>query len=621
MTFGHDSISPPGPRHAAPRPGLAEARAAMREVFGFPEFRPGQGEILEAVLAGDDVLAVMPTGRGKSLCFQLPAILNGGLTLVVSPLIALMRDQVAALQSAGVEAASLTSADDADAREDTWRKLDEGSLRLLYMAPERLAAPGLAQRLGRAGLSLIAVDEAHCVSQWGHDFRPDYLRIAELARAAGSPQIAAFTATADAAARRDIAARLFTREPKEFVAGFDRPNIFLAVGARQSGAAQVLDFIRARPGRAGIVYCTSRKGCDDMAERLRKAGIDALAYHAGLDSAQRSARQDRFVQSDSLVMCATVAFGMGVDKPDVRFVVHAGLPKSMEAYYQEIGRAGRDGDPADTLLLWTLGDAALRRRQISESESDATRKQMELRRLGALVAYCEAPRCRRQTLLAYFGDASDPCGHCDLCADPPELIDGTVLAQKAMSAIARTGQRFGLEHLVNVLRGGDTDKVREHGHDALPTFGVGADLTRPQWMGVFRQLFAAGLIDQPVDGHGEWVITAQGREVLFARAPVALRPPQAERKTAGRRGPAPEAADVLRSEDARALYAALRAKRLELAQAAGKPAYTVFADRTLVELAQTRPANLEAMSGVFGIGSRKLERYGAAFLEVIAAHR
>jgi len=282
---------------------------------------------------------------------------------------------------------------------------------------------------------------------------------------------------------------------------------------------------------------------------------------------------------------------------------------------------GIRGDPADTLMLWTLGDAALRRRQISESESDATRKQMELRRLGALIAYCEAPRCRRQTLLAYFGDASDPCGHCDLCLDPPELIDGAVLAQKAMSAIARTGQRFGLEHLVNVLRGGDTDKVREHGHDALPTFGVGKDLTRPQWMGVFRQLFAAGLIDQPVDGHGEWVITPQGREVLFGRLPVALRPPQAERKAASRRGPAPEAADVLNTDDARKLYGALRAKRLELAQAAGKPAYTVFADRTLVELAQARPATLDAMAGVFGVGSRKLERYGAAFLEVIAAHR
>ncbi|MCC5996461.1 MAG: RecQ family ATP-dependent DNA helicase, partial [Oceanicaulis sp.] len=501
----------------------------MREVFGFHDFRPGQAEILDAVLAGRDVLAVMPTGRGKSLCFQLPAILKGGLTLVVSPLIALMRDQVTALQSAGVEAASLTSADDPQSREETWRKLDDGALRLLYMAPERLAVPGLAQRLGRAGLALIAVDEAHCVSQWGHDFRPDYLRIAELARAAGSPQIAAFTATADAAARRDISARLFTRTPAEFVAGFDRPNLFLSAGARRSGASQILDFVQARPDRAGIIYCTSRKACDETAERLRAAGIDALSYHAGLDSAERSARQDRFVQSDSLVMCATVAFGMGVDKPDVRYVVHAGLPKSMEAYYQEIGRAGRDGDPADTLLLWTLGDAALRRRQIAEGEADDARKAMELRRLGALIAYCEAPRCRRQTLLAYFGETADPCGHCDLCADPPALIDGSELAQKAMSAIARTGQRFGLEHLIGVLRGADTDKVRAHGHDALPTYGVGAELTRAQWMGVFRQLFAAGLIDQPVDGHGEWVITPQGREVLFGRAPVRLRPPETER--------------------------------------------------------------------------------------------
>ncbi|KAA5804092.1 DNA helicase RecQ [Alkalicaulis satelles] len=591
----------------------------MRDVFGFHDFRPGQADILEAVLARRDVLAVMPTGRGKSLCFQLPAMLNDGLTLVVSPLIALMRDQVSALQAAGVEAASLTSADDAEARETTWRKLDEGVLKLLYLAPERLAVPGLAERLGRAGLNLIAVDEAHCVSQWGHDFRPDYLRIAELARAAGSPPIAAFTATADAAARRDIAARLFARAPDEFVAGFDRPNLFLSVAARRSGQQQILDFVRARPDRAGIIYCTSRKACEEMAARLQKAGVDALAYHAGLESAERSARQDRFVKSEASVMCATIAFGMGVDKPDVRYVVHAGLPKTVEAYYQEIGRAGRDGEPADTLLLWSLGDAALRRRQIAESEADEARKAMELRRLGALIAYCEAPRCRRQALLAYFGEETGPCGHCDLCADPPELMDGTVLAQKAMSAIARTGQRFGLEHLICVLRGADTEKVRAHGHDALPTYGVGAELSRAQWMGVFRQLFAAGLIDQPVDGHGEWVITPAGKDVLFGRAQVRLRPPSAERAPAPSRA-APDAAEALKTPQERKLYSALRALRLELAREAGKPAYTVFADRTLVELALARPQTLDAMGGVFGVGARKLERYGEAFLAVIAAH-
>jgi ATP-dependent DNA helicase RecQ len=600
------------------RVSLSTAKAAMAEIFGFPQFREGQGEIIEAVLDGRDVLAVMPTGRGKSLCFQLPAIVRGGLTLVVSPLIALMRDQVGALQANGVEAAHLTSADTPEEREAAWEALDRGTLRLLYVSPERLAAAGLAERLGRAGLTMIAVDEAHCVSQWGHDFRPDYLRIAELARAAGQPQIAAFTATADAAARRDIAARLFPGPAVEFVSGFDRPNLHLAAGARRSGDHQIEDFVKARPGRAGIVYCASRKACDGLADKLRKTGVDALSYHAGLDSQVRGARQDRFVKEDGVVMCATIAFGMGVDKPDVRYVVHAALPKSMEGYYQEIGRAGRDGDPADTLLLWSLGDAALRRRQIAEGDADETRKSMELRRLSALIAYCEAPACRRQTLLSYFGDAAQPCGNCDLCDDPPTLIDGAQLAQKAMSAIARTGQRFGLEHLVSVLRGVKTDKVLARGHDALPTFGVGEDLSKAQWMSVFRQLFAAGAIDQPIDGHGEWTITAKGKEILFARQSIQLRPPEEARGTRSARArPASDAAEALQSETDRALYGQLRKLRLTLAQEAGKPAYTVFADRTLIELAREKPATLEEMSRCFGVGARKLERYGEAFLDTI----
>lgn len=603
---------------SADSPALAEARRVMAELFGFRDFRPGQAEILEAVLAGEDVLAVMPTGRGKSLCYQLPAVVRGGLTLVVSPLIALMRDQVSALQANGIEAGSLTSADDPASRELTWERLDAGTLRLLYLAPERLAVPGLAERLGRAGLTMIAVDEAHCVSQWGHDFRPEYLRIAELAQAAGRPQIAAFTATADAAARRDIAARLFARAPREFVAGFDRPNLHLAVAAKRSAFHQVRDFVKARPQRSGIVYCASRKACEDYAERLRAEDVDALAYHAGLDGASRGERQDRFVKEDGVVMCATVAFGMGVDKPDVRYVVHAALPKSMEAYYQEIGRAGRDGDPADTLMLWSIGDAALRRRQIAESEAEETRKAMELRRLGALIAYCEAPRCRRQTLLAYFGDSIEACGNCDLCDDPPDLIDGTVLAQKAMSAIARTGQRFGLEHLVSVLRGVSTDKIAARGHDRLPTFGIGQDLSKDQWMSVFRQLFAAGAIDQPIDGHGEWVITPRGKEILFGNAGIELRPPEEKRAARVARHRPSDAAEALQSQRDRDLYEKLRRLRGELARESGKPAYTVFADRTLIEMALARPSSREEMARVFGVGARKLERYGDLFLDLIA---
>ncbi|WP_439635040.1 DNA helicase RecQ [Oceanicaulis sp.] len=598
-------------------PQLDQARQTMAEVFGYRDFRPGQAEIIDSVLKGRDVLAVMPTGRGKSMCFQLPALLRGGLTVVISPLIALMRDQVSALQAVGVNAAALTSTDEAQDREAAWRALDDGSLRLLYMAPERMAVPGLAERLGRAGLSMIAVDEAHCVSQWGHDFRPDYLRISDFAQAAGRPQIAAFTATADAAARRDIAGRLFEQAPDEFVSGFDRPNLHLAVGARRSGAAQIIDFVKARPDRAGIIYCSSRKACDDIAAKLQAENVYALSYHAGLDARTRSFRQDEFVKGDGVVMCATIAFGMGVDKPDVRYVLHAALPSSMEAYYQEIGRAGRDGDPADTLMLWSLSDAALRRRQINEGDSDEDRKRMELRRLSALIAYCEAPQCRRQTLLGYFGDEIEPCGHCDLCDDPPKLIDGQVLAQKAMSAIARTGQRFGLEHLISVLRGLKTDKVLARGHDGLPTFGVGEDLSKEQWMSVFRQLFASGAIDQPIDGHGEWIITPKGKEILFGKQSVMLRPPEEQRGVRSARARPSDAADQLLSETDRALYTALRKKRLELAKESGKPAYTIFADRTLIEMAASKPQTLEDLSRVFGVGARKLERYGEEFLAII----
>ena len=597
---------------------LDKARRMMAEVFGYRDFRPGQAEIIDSVLDGRDVLAVMPTGRGKSMCYQLPALMRGGLTVVISPLIALMRDQVSALQTAGVNAAALTSTDEADDREAAWRALDDGSLRLLYMAPERMAVPGLAERLGRAGLTMIAVDEAHCVSQWGHDFRPDYLRISEFAQAAGRPQIAAFTATADAAARRDISARLFEQTPAEFVSGFDRPNLHLAVGARRQGASQVIDFVKARPDRAGIIYCASRKACDEMADKLRAEDVYALSYHAGLDSQTRSFRQDEFVKGDGVVMCATIAFGMGVDKPDVRYVVHAALPKSMEAYYQEIGRAGRDGDPADTLMLWSLSDAALRRRQINDSESDDERKRMEMRRLSALIAYCEAPQCRRQTLLGYFGDEIEPCGNCDLCDDPPALIDGSVLAQKAMSAIARTGQRFGLEHLISVLRGLKTDKVLARGHDGLPTFGVGEDLSKEQWMSVFRQLFASGAIDQPIDGHGEWIITPRGKDILFGKQAIRLRPPEDQRGVRSSRAKPSDAADQLLSEADRAIYTALRKKRLELAKESGKPAYTIFADRTLIEMAAEKPQNLDALSRIFGVGARKLERYGSDFLSIIA---
>ena len=449
--------------------GKAAALERLRSVFGFDDFRPGQSEIVQSILNGRDVLAIMPTGGGKSLCYQLPALLRSGPTVVISPLIALMRDQIAALRQAGVEAGALTSANDPHETARIIDALGAGRLKLLYMAPERLGGAGTADLLGRTGVSLLAVDEAHCVSQWGHDFRPDYLRIGELRAALGGIQTAAFTATADEATRRDIVARLFApAEPTIFLRGFDRPNLKLAFEPKRNPRTRILDFVRARPGQSGIVYCASRKRAEAVAAGLAGAGVNALAYHAGLDAATRSERQDRFTREDGIVMAATVAFGMGIDKPDVRFVIHADLPKTMEAYYQEIGRAGRDGAPADTLTLYGMDDMRLRRRQIDESDAAAGAKHADHARLNALLALAEAPGCRRQALLRYFGEELPAaCANCDTCLSPPERYDGTVPVQKALSAMLRTGERFGVEHLIAVLRGEATDRVRQMGHDSI----------------------------------------------------------------------------------------------------------------------------------------------------------
>ncbi len=441
---------------------------ALRDTFGFSALRPGQDEVVAAVMSGADVLAVMPTGAGKSLCYQLPAVVEGGLTLVVSPLIALMRDQVAAMRALGVAAASLSSA---NAHEDNMAALDQaaaGGLRLLYAAPERLASPGLQARLSKIGLTRLAIDEAHCVSQWGHDFRPDYLQLGALHKELGSPPLLALTATADAMTRIDIVRRLFEAEPKIFVHGFDRPNIALAFQPKQSAPRQIADFVAAHRGQSGIVYCSSRKRTERLAEGLRTAGHDAVVYHAGLETAVRTAAQDRFQRDDGVVAVATVAFGMGIDKPDVRFVAHADLPKTIESYYQEIGRAGRDGLPADTLTLFGMDDIRLRRQQIEESPAGEEQKRIERQRLNALLALCEAPVCRRQTLLAYFGEASEPCGNCDLCLSGVSAVDATVPAQKALSAMARTGERFGTGHLVAILTGDANEAVRALGARQAP---------------------------------------------------------------------------------------------------------------------------------------------------------
>ncbi len=600
---------------------LAAAQRTLRTTFGFEAFRPGQAEIVSAVLDGRDVLAVMPTGSGKSLCYQLPALLRDSLTIVVSPLIALMRNQVAQLRGYGIAAAALNSANDANENRAVLDHLARGDLRLVYIAPERLVRPDTLDLLKRAKVTLLAVDEAHCISQWGHDFRPEYAALGTVQAALGGVQTVAFTATADAATRSDILAKLFGREPVVFVHGFDRPNLRLAMAAKAGGRKQVADFVVAHRGQSGIVYCSSRRKTEALAEFLRDTGTKALAYHAGMEPADRSRHQDIFLQEDGVVVVATVAFGMGIDKPDVRFVLHADMPATIESYYQEIGRAGRDGLPADTLTLYGMGDIRLRRMQIDETDATDAQKRVDRQRLNALVSLCESPRCRRQTLLAYFGETTEPCGHCDFCCDGAVVIDGTVAAQKALSAIVRTGQRFGTEHLTNVLIGETTEAVEKFEHDRLPTFGVGKEFGKQEWRSIFRQLHGAGIVALDITGHGTWSVTDAGRRVLKGIDKVTLRKDTlkpATRKVA--RAAANAAALTADGADDTALFEALRKRRSELAKQQGVAAYVIFADKTLIDMARRKPATSAEMATVHGVGESKLRQYGAIFLEVVRYH-
>ncbi|NCU19543.1 DNA helicase RecQ [Candidatus Falkowbacteria bacterium] len=586
--------------------------ALLASVFGFSAFRPGQEDIVRAVTAGRNTLAIMPTGGGKSLCFQLPALCRNGVTVVISPLIALMRDQVRALRAAGVEAGALTSGNTDEETEEVFQALDAGRLKLLYMAPERLASGGAVALLRRMGVTLIAVDEAHCVSQWGHDFRPDYLRIGELRRALGVP-LAAFTATADEETRAEIVTRLFDGQaPETFLRGFDRPNIHLAFQPKDQPRAQILAFAAARRGQSGIVYCATRAKTETLAQALREAGHSAAAYHGGMEAGARRDTEARFQREDGLIVVATIAFGMGIDKPDIRWVAHADLPKSIEGYYQEIGRAGRDGAAAETLTLYGPDDIRLRRAQVDESPAPPERKAADHARLNALLGLAEATGCRRQRLLGYFGETAGPCGNCDLCDTPPDLFDATEAVRKALSAALRTGESFGAGHLIDILTGTTTDKVRERGHESLPTFGVGRDLTRAQWQAVFRQMQGHDLIRPDADRHGALVMTEAARPILRGEAQITLRRDLVRRAVAG-----PVVRALVAEEDA-PLLSALKAKRRALAEAAGVPAYVIFPDRTLIEMAETRPASLDALARVNGVGAKKLESYGRAFLEVIA---
>ncbi|MGR3614916.1 MAG: DNA helicase RecQ [Paracoccaceae bacterium] len=590
---------------------MQNAASLLRDVFGFDAFRPGQEEIVDTVANGENVLAIMPTGGGKSLCFQLPALLRDGVTVVISPLIALMRDQVRGLQEAGVEAGALTSGNTQEETEAVWHALEQGRLKLLYMAPERLASGGTMNMLRRIGVSLIAVDEAHCVSQWGHDFRPDYLRIGELRRALDVP-LAAFTATADAETREEIVQKLFDgTAPRSFLRGFDRPNLHLAFAAKDGPRRQILDFADARRGQSGIVYCGTRKKTEALAAALADTGHSACYYHGGMEAEDRRIVETRFAREDGLIVVATVAFGMGIDKPDIRWVAHADLPKSIESYYQEIGRAGRDGAPAETLTLFGPDDIRLRRSQIDEGLAPSERRSADHARLNALLGLAEALDCRRQTLLGYFGEDATACGKCDLCDTPADVFDGTTPVRMALSAILRTEEWFGAGHLIDILTGMDTDRIRARGHDQLPTYGCGTDYDKGQWQAVFRQMMGHDLVRPDPDRHGALRMTETALPILRGEGNIRLR-----RDTIRKATRRPAVKELVSEEDA-PLLSALKAKRRVLSEAARVPAYVIFPDRTLIEMAQSRPQTLDDMARISGIGAKKLERYGAMFLEVV----
>ncbi|MEP2781842.1 MAG: DNA helicase RecQ [Pseudoruegeria sp.] len=594
---------------------MPAADALLSSVFGFDAFRPGQEEIVKAVITGRNTLAIMPTGGGKSLCFQLPALCRDGVTVVISPLIALMRDQVRALKEAGVEAGALTSGNTDEETEQVFEALEAGRLKLLYMAPERLASGGTLSLLRRIGTTMIAVDEAHCVSQWGHDFRPDYLRIGDLRRSLGV-QLAAFTATADAETQQEIITRLFDEDaPEVFLHGFDRPNLHLAFAAKDNPRRQILSFAAARKGQSGIVYCATRAKTESLAKALREDGHVACHYHGGMDAQDRRNVEGRFQREDGLIVVATVAFGMGVDKPDIRWVAHADLPKSIESYYQEIGRAGRDGAPAETLTLYGAEDIRLRRAQIDEGLAPPERRAADHARLNSLLGLAEALKCRRETLLGYFGETETICGHCDLCETPPDVFDGTVAVRKALSAILRTDEFYGSGHLIDILIGNMTDRVRERGHDALPTFAVGKEYDRRQWQAIFRQMMGHDLIRPDPSRHGALRMTQVARPILRNEATIDLR------RDTIRNAPRRPAVKALVSEEDAPLLSALKAKRRGLAEAARVPAYVIFNDRTLIEMAEQRPTSRDEMAGITGVGAKKLEKFGDDFLRVITGDK
>ena len=590
-----------------------KALAVLNEVFGYPAFRGHQAQVIEHVSGGGDALVLMPTGSGKSLCYQIPALLREGAGVVVSPLIALMQDQVAALAELGVRAAFLNSTLSAAQASQIEGRVRRGELDLLYVAPERLLTQRCLDLLASSRLALLAIDEAHCVSQWGHDFRPEYLQLSVLReRFPGVPRIA-LTATADAQTRAEILERLELRAARVFVSSFDRPNIRYRIVEKDDARRQAVDFIRAEhAGEAGIVYCLSRRKVDETAAHLEGQGISALAYHAGMDGETRRRHQQRFQREDGVVMVATIAFGMGIDKPDVRFVAHLDLPRSVEGYYQETGRAGRDGLAADAWMAYGLQDVVQLRRMIDESEAGEAQKRIQAAKLDAMLGLCETAECRRVRLLAYFGEASGPCGNCDTCLDPPATFDGTLAAQQLLSCVYRTGQRFGAMHVIDVLRGEATAKVTQRGHDKLSTFGIGAERSGRDWRAIARQCIALGLLQVDHDSYGALRLTGESRGVLKGERRVALRAWREAKRSTRRKGLPEELSGA-----AQTLFERLRAWRIDAARRHGVPAYVIFHDATLAEIARARPASLDALRGISGVGARKLEAYGADIVGLV----
>ena len=596
---------------------LNQDKKNLKNIFGFDDYKNNQQEIIKEVLEGKNILTVMPTGGGKSLCYQLPATLFDGLTLVVSPLIALMQSQVAQLQLLGIKAYCLNSSNSDDENKAIIEMLKSNEVTLLYIAPERLIKNETIDLLKTKKISLLAIDEAHCVSQWGHDFRKEYLQLGEIRKELSMVQTIALTATADETTRKDIIDKIFPKKPSVFIAGFDRPNIYLSMLPKNKAKEQILSFIKPFKGQTGIIYCSTRKKTEEWAKYLKEHSFNALPYHAGMTVENRKENLEAFIQEEGIVITATIAFGLGIDKPNVRFVCHANMPGNIESYYQEIGRSGRDGLPSFNLTIYGLDDISLRTRQINDQDSTEEKKRLEKQRLNQLIALCEATRCRRQTLLSYFGEEIKECGNCDICKYGIDLIDGTVDAQKILSAIKRTGERFGVTHIVDILLGNKTENIKKYSHDKLKTFNIGSDKDKSTWQSIIRQLFSSGHINIDIENYGALKILKTGNDILFnaykfERRKEVLSPKlNTVKKNV-------TLSDI--NEDDETLYNKLKELRSEYAKKLKLPAYIIFPDKTLIEMAKYKPTSSEELEKIFGVGKAKLKKFGKNFINVISGN-